>query len=163
MAKEKIDLELDINNLTSNNEENMQENNLKEVEEVVKELSEVEKLKEKTEQTQATADLLNSINENLMQNSAVQTRLSEKEYQIAKTQAMVEQMKTDEVVEVAFPKFYAEYLGKVYTFLLNGLPIVVKFDGTKQKFPRFIYNYIQDKLSKIVDSNTSSIDTEQIG
>lgn len=52
------------------------------------------------------------------------------------------------------PKYYADIMGKVYPFALNGHTIVVRFDGTKQYFPETVYNFLIKKLGRILDEST---------
>lgn len=51
------------------------------------------------------------------------------------------------------PVYYAQYLSKVYATTLNGVNVVVRFDGTEQEFPETIYNYLMTKLARILESH----------
>lgn len=62
----------------------------------------------------------------------------------------------DPLVKFKPPKFYAQYLGTIYHYTLNNYDVVVRFDGTEQKFPAKIYNHLMKKLARIMDANTSN-------
>lgn len=50
---------------------------------------------------------------------------------------------------------YAPIFGSTWTFLLNGFPITVKFDGSEQIFPEPVYNRIQEKISEGLEANAA--------
>lgn len=52
------------------------------------------------------------------------------------------------------PKYHAKLLGQVYPFALNSQTFVVRFDGSTQYFPKTVYEYLTDKLGKILDDST---------
>ena len=57
-------------------------------------------------------------------------------------------------------KIFAQYFGPVYTFLFNTIPVTVKFDGTTQKFPRFIAEEINRRIKEVSEANTGKVDIE---
>lgn len=61
---------------------------------------------------------------------------------------------TEELVTYKPPKFYKDILGTVYAFTFNNHDVVVRFDGTPQKFPRTVYDFLMKKLARILDGNT---------
>lgn len=60
----------------------------------------------------------------------------------------------DEVITWKPPKFYEQYLGKVYHYTFNNHDVLVRFDGKAQKFPVTVYNHLMAKLARILESNT---------
>lgn len=50
-------------------------------------------------------------------------------------------------------KAYKETMGDRWTFLYNGVPVSIKFDGTRQEFPEPVADYIEDALGKIAEAN----------
>lgn len=52
------------------------------------------------------------------------------------------------------PKFFADILSPIWAFTLNNYDVVVRFDGTPQKFPESIYKHLMNKLARVMDSNT---------
>lgn len=81
-------------------------------------------------------------------------RNAEKEYIVQKKKHMLERCKKDKKVTFVGNKIYAQYFGKTYTFLYNGIPVTVKFDGSKQEFPEFIAKKIQDKIYRVSEDST---------
>ena len=67
----------------------------------------------------------------------------------------MKKLKSDPIITYAPPKHYAGILSPIYAFTLNGYDVVVRFDGTKQKFPQTVYQYLMVKLARILDSSTS--------
>lgn len=78
---------------------------------------------------------------------------SDRTYFNNKRMAFLQRCKEEPKVNVLGSKFYQQYFGPVYTFLLNGIPITIKFDGTKQEFPAFVATRLMEKLSEVADSN----------
>ena len=64
-------------------------------------------------------------------NNELSANEAEKIYIKEKMNFMLEKCKTDEVVEFRGDKIYAQYFGKVYTFLYNAIPVTVRFDGSE--------------------------------
>ena len=62
--------------------------------------------------------------------------------------------KESPVVTRTVSKLYAPIIGKVYTFLYNGVPVTVWCDGKPHEYPEFIAKRIDEKLNKISESNT---------
>lgn len=93
-------------------------------------------------------------------NSELATREAEKTYIIEKKKFMLNKCKEDEVVEFVGQKIFANYFGPVYTFLYNTVPVTVRFDGSKQKFPKFIYDRLMEKINEVSDSNTKKENIE---
>jgi len=93
-------------------------------------------------------------------NSEMATREAEKTYIIEKKKFMLNKCKEDEVVEFVGQKIFANYFGPVYTFLYNTVPVTVRFDGSKQKFPKFIYDRLMEKINEVSDSNTKKENIE---
>ena len=93
-------------------------------------------------------------------NSEIANKEAEKSYILEKRKFMLNKCKDDDVVEFTGNKIFANYFGKVYTFLYNTIPVTIRFDGTKQKFPRFIYDRIVEKIDEVSNSNTNVVDIE---
>lgn len=93
-------------------------------------------------------------------NSELATREAEKTYIIEKKKFMLNKCKEDEVVEFVGQKIFANYFGPVYTFLYNTVPVTVRFDGSKQKFPKFVYDRLMEKINEVSDSNTKKENIE---
>lgn len=101
-------------------------------------------------EAQAAMALKTAINAN----SEQALKDAEKTYFIEKKNHMLKRCKTDEVVELTVDKINAQYLGKVYTFAYNGIPVTVYCDGKPHKYPKFIADKIRKKLTAISESNT---------
>lgn len=93
-------------------------------------------------------------------NNEISQREAEKSYILEKKKFMLNKCKNDNVVEFVGQKIFANYFGPVYTFLYNTIPVTVKFDGSKQKFPRFIYDRLMEKINEVSDSNTNVVEIE---
>lgn len=50
-------------------------------------------------------------------------------------------------------KSYKESMGDRWTFLYNGVPVSISFDGTWQEYPEPVALYIQKALEQIAESN----------
>ena len=94
--------------------------------------------------------------------SEMSIKEAEKTYVIEKKRNMLNHCKSDDVVEFVGQKIFANYFGKVYTFTYNLIPVTVRFDGSKQYFPRFIYNRIVEKISEVSESNTNKEEIEYL-
>lgn len=116
----------------------------------------VKKTNEAMQTAAATAALKAAINAN----STVARKEAEKTYIIEKKKFMLDKCKNDEAVDFVGLKLYANYFGPVYTFLYNGIPVTVKFDGSRQTFPRFIYDKIMEKINRISEANTNKVEIE---
>ena len=93
-------------------------------------------------------------------NAEISEKEAEKTYIKEKMNFMLQKCKNDEVVEFRGDKIYAPYFGKVYTFLYNAIPVTIRFDGSVQKFPKFIYEKIMDKIHEVSESNTPKVQIE---
>lgn len=87
-------------------------------------------------------------------NSETSMKEAEKAYFIEKKNHMLKRCKSDKKATRTISKFYAPYLGKIYTFLYNGIPVTIYCDGKPHEYPEFIAKKIDKKLLKIADSNT---------
>lgn len=95
--------------------------------------------------------------------SKIASNEADKTYIIQKKKHMLNRCKNDDTVEFVGLRLYAQFFGPVYTFLYNTIPVTVKFDGSKQKFPRFIYDHIMRKIAEVSDSNTSKDEIFDLG
>lgn len=116
----------------------------------------VKKTNEALQNAAATAALKAAIDAN----SELSAKEAEKVYIREKMQFMLDKCRTDEVVKFRGDKIYAPFFGKVYTFLYNAVPVTVKFDGSVQEFPRFIYDKIMEKIHEVSESNTPKVEIE---
>lgn len=91
----------------------------------------------------------------LKSQGAIARKEAEKQYIIAKKKHMLNKCKSDKVMTFTGDKIYAQYFGKTYTFLYNTVPVTVRFDGTQQKFPEFIYDFLRKKIAAVSESNTN--------
>lgn len=66
---------------------------------------------------------------------------------------MLELCKNSPVKKVFCPDIYATIFGHEYTFLLNCVPVTVKFNGTEQEFPEPVANRILEKMNEVAKSN----------
>jgi hypothetical protein len=106
--------------------------------------------KEATAEATATAALKAA----LEANSESKNREAEKLYAIEKKNNMLKMCKESPTVTRTVSKLYAPIIGKVYTFLYNGVPVTVWCDGKPHEYPEFIAKRIDEKLNKISESNT---------
>ena len=95
--------------------------------------------------------------------SKIASNEADKTYIIQKKKHMLNRCKSDDTVEFVGLRLYAQFFGPVYTFLYNTIPVTVKFDGSKQKFPRFVYDHIMRKIAEVSDSNTSKDEIFDLG
>lgn len=121
---------------------------------VTKENSEgVKKADEALKKAAATAALKAAIDAN----SELSDKEAEKIYIKEKMGFMLKKCKNDEVVKFRGDKIYAQFFGKVYTFLYNAVPVTVRFDGSEQEFPKFIAEKIMEKIHEVSESNTPKV------
>lgn len=116
----------------------------------------LQKVDDAMQNAAATAALKAAINAN----SELAIREASKAYVIEKKKHMLNRCKDDEEVEFVGQKIFANYFGPVYTFLYNTVPVTVRFDGSKQMFPKFVYKRLMEKLNEVSDSNTSKVEIE---
>lgn len=60
-------------------------------------------------------------------------------------------------------KVYKETMGDRWTFLFNGIPVSISFDGTWQEFPGPIADYIEKALEEIAVANSPKEEFVKIG
>lgn len=87
-------------------------------------------------------------------NSEMAVRDAERTYALEKQKHMLTRCKNDRVVTRTISKLYAPYLGKVYTFAYNGVPVTIYCDGKPHEYPEFVAKHIDAKLQKVSESNT---------
>ena len=116
----------------------------------------VKKADEALKKAAATAALKAAIDAN----NEISEKEAEKTYIKEKMKFMLDKCKTDEVVKFRGDKLYAQYFGKAYTFLYNAVPVTVRFDGSVQEFPKFIYDKIMEKIHEVSEANTPKVQIE---
>lgn len=116
----------------------------------------VKKVNDALQNAAATAAIKAAIDAN----SELSANEAEKVYIKEKMNFMLQKCKNDEVVQFRGDKIYAQYFGKVYTFLYNAIPVTVRFDGSVQEFPKFIYDKIMEKIHEVSESNTPKVQIE---
>lgn len=117
---------------------------------VVEDVKNKETFSEKQAEAAATAALKSAIEAN----SELAMRDAERTYAIEKKRNMLERCKKDRVVTRTVSRLYAAYLGRVYTFAYNGIPVTIYCDGKPHEYPEFVARHIDAKLNKISESNT---------
>ena len=134
---------------------------------------EVEKNVEKNVVTKENSKRVEKVN-NALQNAAATAALkaaidannelsaseAEKTYIKEKMKFMLDKCKSDEVVKFRGDKIYAQYFGKEYSFLYNCIPVTIKFDGSVQEYPKFIYDKIMEIIHDVSESNTPKVQIE---
>jgi hypothetical protein len=93
-------------------------------------------------------------------NTEISEKEAEKTYIKEKMKFMLDKCKNDEIVKFRGDKIYAQYFGKEYSFLYNGVPVTIKFDGSVQEYPKFIYDKIMEKIHEVSESNTPKVQIE---
>lgn len=78
-------------------------------------------------------------------------------------QTRIERLKKEPKVKVYGNEIFQDQLGEVYTFLFNGLPVTIKFDGTYQAYPESVAKLLENKLSEIAKANTRKTINTKIG
>lgn len=94
--------------------------------------------------------------------SELSQREADKTYIIEKKKHMLNRAKNDEKREFVGHKIYADVFGKVYTFLYNTIPVTVRFDGSTQVFPKFVYDHLMKKIAEVSESNTNKDETVKL-
>lgn len=125
---------------------------------VSKGASSVSKSKAAMEKAAATASLEAAIKSS----SVLAQRDAERIYIQEKKASMLKRCKTDKVVKFVGQKIFANYFGPTYSFLYNTVPVTVKFDGSTQEFPEFIYNFLMKKITEVSESNTNKETTYKL-
>ena len=116
----------------------------------------VKKVNDALQNAAATAAIKAAIDAN----NELSANEAEKVYIKEKMNFMLQKCKNDEVVQFRGDKIYAQYFGKVYTFLYNAIPVTVRFDGSIQEFPKFIYDKIMESIHEVSESNTPKVQIE---
>lgn len=62
-------------------------------------------------------------------------------------------LKAEPKVPVRVDEIYAQYIGKEYTYLLNGEPVTLYADGKPRKYPESVAENIYQKLNDIARAN----------
>jgi len=78
-------------------------------------------------------------------------------------QARIQQLRSEPRVKVFGNQIFRDQLGETYTFLVNGLPVSIRFDGTYQEYPKSIAELLEDKLARIAKANTRQNINTRIG
>ena len=68
--------------------------------------------------------------------------------------SFVEKLRREPKRKVVGHEIYKQYMGTIYTFLFNGYPVSIRFDGTEQEFPETIAKAIERKLLAVSRANT---------
>jgi hypothetical protein len=118
-------------------------------------LEPIETPAEKAKTAMLNAAAANAVKAAADAQSEISLKEAEKTYIVEKKRDMLNRCKNDKVVEFVGQKIFANYFGPVYTFTYNCIPVTVKFDGSKQTFPKFIYDRIMEKISEVSESNTN--------
>ena len=116
----------------------------------------VQKANDAMQNAAATAALKAAINAN----SDIAQKEAEKTYILQKKKFMLNKCKSDEKRKFVGQKIFANYFGPVYTFLFNGIPVTVYFDGSEQEFPAFIYDAIVKMINEVSESNTNKVEID---
>lgn len=111
-------------------------------------------VKKTAKQATAEATATAALKAVLEASSESQIREADKLYAIEKKNNMLKKCKESPVVTRTISKLYAPIIGKVYTFLYNGVPVTLWCDGKPHEYPEFIAKRIDEKLNKISESNT---------
>ena len=150
--------EINENNTLSDEELGLQDNKeeTKKVTITKENSKSVKKADEALKKAAATAALKAAIDAN----NEISEKEAERTYIKEKMKFMLDKCKNDEVVKFRGDKIYAPYFGKVYTFLYNAVPVTVRFDGSVQEFPKFIYEKIMEKIHEVSESNTPKVQIE---
>lgn len=67
--------------------------------------------------------------------------------------SLTRKLLTEKKVKVMGDPLYAKYLGAKYTFLFQGYPVKIVFDGTEQEFPATVAKFLKKKLIEIGRNN----------
>ena len=67
--------------------------------------------------------------------------------------AYISKLKAEDKVPVRVDEIYAQYIGKEYTYLLNGEPVTLYADGKPRKYPESVAENIYQKLNDIARAN----------
>lgn len=83
---------------------------------------------------------------------------------LAKDRKKAIKLAKEEKVGIYGNPLYKQFLGDVYSFLYQGNPVTIKFDGTTQFFPKTIAELLQKKLDASANANVAKVagDGEEI-
>jgi len=87
-------------------------------------------------------------------------RLADKNYMSGYSQRVLKQFKSEKSVKVRCSKVYANMMGTTWTFLLNTIPITVRFDGTVQEFPESVATRLLEKFAEVTEANVPKVDVD---
>jgi hypothetical protein len=83
-----------------------------------------------------------------------------KKSEVSKAQTLTQEhdsyivkLKSEDKVAVRVDEIYAQYIGKEFTYLLNGEPVTLIADGQPRKYPESVANNIYQKLNDIATAN----------
>ncbi len=110
---------------------------------------------EKVEQAARNAAASAALKVAIEANNEMSQREADKTYILEKKRHMLNRAKSDEKVAFIGQKIFADIFGSTYTFLYNTIPVTVKFDGTTQYFPKFVYDFLMKKINEVSESNTN--------
>ena len=113
----------------------------------------VKELKTDAENSKKAKKIANTNFDNALMSNIEIKRADDKNYMQTHTNAMLSICKNDKKVKVLCDKIYALYFGKVFTFVINCVPVTVRFDGTIQEFPERVAKAIQRKMVAVSNSN----------
>lgn len=150
----------DNSNIELTDEELGLENSSEDEKKVTNSKKKVNESVRKTDEAMKNAAATAALKAAVEANNEIATKEAEKTYIIEKKRDMLTKCKNDEKVEFVGQKIFANYFGPVYTFLYNTIPVTVRFDGSKQYFPRFIYNRLMAKINEVSESNTNKVDID---
>lgn len=78
------------------------------------------------------------------------------------TNEFIEKLKKEKFVEIVGSTMYKAYLGDFYTYLFNGVPVTIRFNGTAQKFRKSIAEDLNKRLNEIANSKSKKVNNELI-
>jgi hypothetical protein len=78
---------------------------------------------------------------------------AQRKYIINHTEVFKQKLRESPMVTFVPSPVYAQYFGKIYTYLINCIGFTVRFDGTPQKFPKIIKDALEKKIMKVAESN----------
>ena len=76
------------------------------------------------------------------------------------TNEFINKLKKEKFVEVNGNTMFKAYLGDFYTYLFNGVPVTIRFNGTNQKFRKSIAADLTKRLNEIANSKTKKVKNE---
>ena len=119
--------------------------------------------KEKTfEQALDNAAALGALKASISADAIRAEKDADKRYIIDKKRHMLNRCKSDTPIRFIGEEIYAPMFGKVYTFLLNTIPVTVRFDNSEQVLPEFVYNHLRKKMLATAKNNKPTIVNEVI-